>query len=171
MTCNVECLVCANFTDNCSSCASGFVNYYNATTQTYKCLTTCPSGTFNSTGTCAACISPCLTCQLSQSACQTCLSGFLVLNTTSMQCVSQCPSNGYAYQSECILCNSDCILCDGSGCIQCAAAFYQDQGQTLNGTIYHLCYSACPTNFPYLINTTCSKCTQNCRICNTTSCL
>ena len=100
------------------------------------------------------------------------MSNFLVLNSTnSLQCVSQCPSNAYAYQSECIMCNSDCILCDGNGCTQCAAAFYHDSGQNINGTLYYLCYAACPTTLPHLINTTCSKCASNCRICNTTDCI
>jgi proprotein convertase subtilisin/kexin type 5 len=176
--CSPECSSCTVLPANCSSCTIPYLLYRNTTTLLDRCLTVCPSSTYNLSGECQSCVSPCLTCAVSPSSCLTCQSPFYLLNDssttstiTSIQCVSSCPSNAYAYQSSCIYCNADCATCDSTGCLRCAPGYYSSPGTLLGNLSYHVCYRSCPSSLPFLSNSTCLPCSANCLQCNATNCL
>jgi len=135
------------------------------------CITKCPDMSFVSGTVCTSCISPCLNCVNTSTTCLSCQSGFNSLTLTTLQCVTQCPSNSYLYQSTCILCASSCSQCNSNGCLQCSPQYYSSPGKIINGVTYYECYSSCPQTLPFLINSTCQKCSLNCLQCDTIQCL
>lgn len=54
--CNTSCLACSYYATNCTACSSQFILFNG------RCLTACPSGYFNDSGTCLPCSPQCKTC-------------------------------------------------------------------------------------------------------------
>lgn len=171
VACNIECKACTNIQNNCTSCNQNYVYYKNTASNINQCLASCITGTFVLNGVCTSCSSPCSTCVNSSTLCLTCLPDFYSLVNNGLSCVSSCPSNSYIYNNKCIYCDSVCSLCDANGCLACSPLYYKNQGTVIGGNTYYECYTACPSNIPYLINNTCYECPANCQICTATSCL
>lgn len=170
--CQSPCSTCISFVSNCSSCIATYYLYFNITLNSTQCVKTCPERTYTGSVQCLACNSPCMTCANSSTSCIVCLSTFntLVINNT-LSCVTACPTNSYTYQSICKMCPSSCSLCDPIGCTACDTQYYSDSGQIIGNITYYECYLTCPSNLPYLINSTCSACAANCTQCDSTRCL
>lgn len=102
--CVTPCSTCTSSTQ-CTACVSGYYFYNNT------CSLTCPSGTTipnNSTNTCDACSSQCLTCSGTINTCVTCSgSAANYLGT----CVSVCPGTLVIYNGNCSSCSTACGTC------------------------------------------------------------
>lgn len=171
VSCSPECKACTNLIDNCTSCSQGYLFYKNNSDNINQCLLACLPATYALSATCQTCQSPCLTCVNTSTSCLSCLGLFYSLVNNGLSCVSVCPSNSYVYNSNCVYCSNDCSLCDANGCLACSAAYYSDQGASINNKTYYNCYSACPPTLPFLFNNTCHPCAANCQICSNNSCL
>lgn len=120
VACQLGCSQCADQTGDCISCASGFTQdssdatKCDATPQTSSDGTTCPDGSFSSSGTCTPCSTECKTCNGGTSNnCIVCGSGKvslngscvttdgngvcegsnLIANNNKNECDSECPRN------------------------------------------------------------------------------
>lgn len=119
-----------------------------------SCVSTCSNTTFNSSGICVPCQSPCLTC-LDSKNCSSCQSP-LYLNGNA--CVISCPIGTYNLTFSCITCPSTCTNCFAGAstilCKSCSAGFFLE-----NGT----CNSNCSiTNFKNLVEFRCDPCNSPC---------
>ena len=110
-TCTLPCKNCNTATPSvCTSCYSntslnqigGYI-YLNGS----LCSSFCSSGSYldNSTQTCLACVSSCLTCS-AYSTCLTCNSSFLF----NSSCLATCPFSFYGFNFKCLSCPTS-IFC------------------------------------------------------------
>lgn len=102
--CSNNCTTCSGLSNNCTSCNSS-LGYYNGT-----CLSTCPSGMYNSANVCTNCVSPCFTCS-SATICISC-SGTFFTNQTCVN-ASLCPTGTFANSTSfsCDPCTNNCTTC------------------------------------------------------------
>lgn len=130
-TCNMDCIVkgcsvCPSLiSQDCTTCATGFVRFVDPSTNLGRCSQTCPAGTVNTAGTtCVACrttITNCNTCRLVSTTtfCDTCLAGYFL--------------NG----NVCDLCSTaiaNCATCDtAKHCLQCNQGYNNINGACDNG--------------------------------------
>lgn len=97
--CDSSCLTCqASGSSSCLSCILNKVLHMN------QCLDSCPSGFFNSGGTCMNCGAGCLSCS-SSSICTQCSSTTFLIPGG---CVSSCPVTNSPNNSLRICCHTEC---------------------------------------------------------------
>lgn len=114
INCSIYCKQCSSEL-NCAACISGayLMPRNSPNNGSYQCVTICPVGYYQISGSCNICTSPCATCQLTDSgiSCLKCLAGFLQMGTL---CVNSCPNGYYSSNGSCILCSTICASCSGS---------------------------------------------------------
>ena len=81
--CNTPCKTCTEHPSKCTTCQSCCGNLFN-----YKCLDTCPVGTYAINGTCQYCAFNCKSCLGSNTTCTACPSGKILFNG---HCYDKCP--------------------------------------------------------------------------------
>lgn len=125
----------------------------------------CPTGTVPISYLCQPCQYPCLTCDVVQSNCTSCITGYLL----EYQCPNSCPLGTFinATAVTCDLCLAPCATCQGdnSYCLSCTQGFlYGSQ-----------CVNECPSGTA-TAGRTCLPCVSPCLTCaaistNCTGCL
>ncbi|EAR95046.2 TNFR/NGFR cysteine-rich region family protein (macronuclear) [Tetrahymena thermophila SB210] len=171
--CHTTCATCSGpLINNCLTCSGSL--QLNQTTHT--CTSSCPSGTYSSSGSCSSCNPNCFTCYGSQS--NNCLSctGTLYFDSSSNSCTNNCPIKTFADISNntCSVCDSSCTKCSGpnqNNCSFCQGSLYLNQA---NNT----CISVCPigtySNISVTLGNICSACHSSCTSCsgpNSNNCL
>ena len=122
--CSANCATCLVLPSNCSMCMPGF----KFSDGTLNCVTGCPTGTYNSSGSCLPCNESCYGCSGPASTqCTSCngTQGYVAATNT---CVATCPSSSYFSNNTCIPCATKCNTCaaSDSNCTSCSApALYQ----------------------------------------------
>lgn len=127
--CYSTCKTCSTIYTNCTSCYSNTTVPY---LYNFNCISICPNGFYadNSSLSCVKCTSPCEYCSNSSVySCQTCISGYYLLNNT---CFATCPSNYYNSSGSCLVCVSPCFTCTTElSCLSCTNNTYLYQNQCL----------------------------------------
>jgi proprotein convertase subtilisin/kexin type 5 len=162
---NGQCLTCPSPCSQCSLnngqilCATCMSGYYLLNG---KCLTTCPSGYYQSalTLSCVICMSNCLTCSNS-TGCLTCANSIY----TAPSCSGNCSTGLYwsSTSNSCVSCYTTCATCYGGSSSQCNTC------RNISGVAYYLygsqCLTVCPTGY-YASGLVCYQCTvANCQTC------
>lgn len=120
LACDSSCTSCLGDSKFCLTCANGLLASGG------KCIATCPTATFTSSGTCTACHSDCATCSgPSFTQCSSCSSARPVL--TGGRCLATCAANQFfdRTSSSCLSCDPSCSSCSASGsssCLACSSA-------------------------------------------------
>lgn len=129
-----------------------------------SCVSSCPSGFFQNSTICYACVSPCLTCT-SATLCLSCIIDYYNNNFTCVN-ASSCPSGTFpnATAHNCDYCSNNCTTCSmiSSNCTSCSSPLflYNDS-----------CVSSCPTGM-FQNGTLCQTCVSPCLTCTSaTVCL
>lgn len=144
--CNLPCKTCTEHPSKCTACSSCCGNLFN-----FKCLESCPVGTYAINGSCQYCAYNCKTCIGADTTCTSCASGKILYNGA---CYDKCPylmiggictfncANGLykTVMNQCEACDSRCATCVShpSNCTTCKPQYgYASKG---------LCVAVCPTN-------------------------
>ena len=172
LTYNVSCTALPSY--NCKECYSNGSCISCYTTEGMnllgsRCVTNCTTESqyfsFNSSGTCLNCVSPCLTC-FNSTHCRTCISGYYLKQDST--CSTTCATSaGYFIStvnsiSYCLACyDSQCLVCTSSAtnaCTSCLTGFLQ-QG---------ICVSGCTLANTYQSSAgSCLTCDAACNGCST----
>lgn len=118
--CDSSCSSCVGDSKFCLTCSNSLLASGG------KCIASCPSTTFTSSGTCTTCHSDCATCSgPSFNQCSSCPSSRPVL--TGGRCLATCAQNQYfdRTSSSCLSCDPSCSSCSASGpssCLACSSA-------------------------------------------------
>jgi len=145
--CGGSCTTCNQTATNCLSCPSNLV------LSASKCISSCPDGTYNASGTCSSCSSICTTCT-SSTVCASCSNPYFYTNNT---CSLTCPSYAYPDSSSHV-----CTNCSG-GCLTCSLNAYNCTSCSSSSVLFNnTCSNSCPSNYFNVSGScqTCSSCTQ-----------
>ncbi|KAJ7778743.1 insulin-like growth factor binding protein [Mycena maculata] len=118
--CDSSCSTCSGSATTCLTCPS------NQLALDGKCLTSCPSNAFSSSGACVPCHPDCATCTGSTfTQCASCPSDRPVLS--SGRCLPTCSQSQFfdASAGACQACDASCSSCSASGpsnCLACSNA-------------------------------------------------
>jgi hypothetical protein len=167
VACNEPCATCTEHPSKCTTCTSCCGNLFN-----FKCLTSCPTGTYAVNGTCQYCAYNCATCLGSNTTCTSCPDSKILY---SGACYDKCPylmiggictfncANGLykTAMNQCEQCDVTCATCVGNpkNCSTCATSY----GYSMNG----VCMTACPVNY-LAIDGQCKPCAPECKGCTVT---
>ena len=162
--CNSPCKTCTEHPSKCTSCLSCCGNLFN-----FKCLTSCPVGTYSINGTCQYCAYNCKTCLGSNTTCTSCPEGKILYNGACYDkcpyvmiggiCTFNCAKGLYkTAMNQCEKCDSRCATCEGvpSNCTTCKPEY----GYALEG----VCQKKCPSNY-LSIDGECKPCNPECKGC------
>lgn len=149
-TCPTGCTGCVS-DSNCTSCDSTIYVFYN-----FKCLVSCPGGTYRVGVTCQNCSSTCLGCSGTDSTCTSCLAPLVLYNSV---CQAGCPEKYYNSSGVCTNCLTQCLTCSASStCDSCPSGTYLTNG---------LCQTGCPAGTYQDTSTNqCTVCSSNCSSCS-----
>ncbi|CAG9320600.1 unnamed protein product [Blepharisma stoltei] len=202
--CIAPCSSCLNSATSCTACEDSTHMTFDSNAGTCTCTDTntsfdttallcaCNTGFYlNDQDTCAACISPCSSCN-SATACKGCIDGYYLDSTTCKACTNQCDNcssaqicsscvinadldsstkkcickSGYAPDNgACSLCPASCVTCDSlTNCLTCK----NNAAKGSNGI--------CSCNSGFSLNTnndcvaTCNDLCTSCSISNGQNC-
>lgn len=184
-----SCLECANtapyFVLGSSVCYENCPNGYFKVEGQFRCVTSCPSKTFQSAdGSCNQCNNICAECEVSDSNCTQCDSGSLLHDST---CKTACPTGTYEVSGTCLNCASNCDFCSGGLASQCSACnpnypyvVWDTQvcvnecpaGYKTRPDLFQ-CVDSCPSVGYHDVNDRCIECNEVCNTCfgpNSTQC-
>jgi len=116
--CDSSCSTCSGSATHCLTCQN------NQLASAGSCVSSCPDGTFSSSGSCLTCHSDCASCSGgSFNQCSTCPPDRPVLSNG--RCLPTCSQSQYFDKttSSCQSCDSSCSSCSGSGSGSCLACF------------------------------------------------
>ncbi|KZT59716.1 growth factor receptor domain-containing protein [Calocera cornea HHB12733] len=114
--CDSTCSTCAGASTFCLQCSQASQFALNG-----ACTSTCPPGTFSSSGACLPCHSDCATCSGSSfSQCSSCSASRPVMSGQG-RCLPTCGQAQYydSSTSSCQSCDSSCSSCSGPGGTSC----------------------------------------------------
>ena len=114
--CDSSCGTCAGSSTFCLTCAN------NQLASNGKCVASCPTGSFSSSGQCVTCHPDCATCTGSAfNQCSSCPSDRPVL--TNGRCLPTCSKSQFfdKTSSSCQSCDASCSSCSGAGPSNCLA--------------------------------------------------
>ena len=121
LACNSPCSTCFGSSTFCLTCSN------NQLASNGKCVSTCPSGTFSSSGICLPCHPDCASCSAggSFSQCTSCPSSRPVLSNG--RCLPTCAKNQFfdGTSGTCQNCDNTCSSCSAGGpsnCLACASS-------------------------------------------------
>ena len=120
IACSSSCGTCVGSANFCLTCTSPLLAFSG------QCVSSCPSGTFNSSGACLQCHPDCASCTgPSFNQCSTCSPKRPVLK--SGRCLSTCSKSQFfdLTSSTCQDCDSSCSSCSDSGpnhCLACSSS-------------------------------------------------
>ena len=167
VTCNEPCATCTEHPSKCTSCTSCCGNLFN-----FRCLTSCPVGTYAINGTCQYCAYSCKTCLGANTTCTSCPDGKILYNGACYDkcpfvmiggiCTFNCAKGLYKTPiNECKACDVTCATCEGNpkNCTTCAGSY----GYALNG----VCQTKCPIDY-LAIEGQCKPCSPECKGCTGT---
>lgn len=174
VSCIQNCLRCTSIV--CQVCRPGFVLSGNV------CVPSCGAGFFLLNNVCNPCISPCLTCSVSGTNCNSCVAGFnLIGNTCQRSCQTNavwspalnacvCIDGFFNFQNTCLRCLPVCVTCTTLvNCVRCQngqppVAGICNPNTCLGGAILTNGVCVCPPRFFYS-GTGCVECIQFCLTC------
>ena len=120
IACSSACSTCVGSADYCLACADEQLALSG------QCVSSCPNGTFSSSGACRQCHPDCATCTGSSfNQCSTCSPNRPVL--TSGRCLPMCSKSQFfdPTSSTCQDCDLSCSSCSDSGpnhCLACSSS-------------------------------------------------
>ena len=120
----------------------------------------CKSGYFKSNKKCQVCFPECLECA-SYGPCLSCKSTFSQITTLGCECLDGYGGpNSLLSEDSCVKCHDDCLKCNELGnCISC-----KDENKIPSDI-------GCKCKDGYYLDVNCTRCTKNCKECNSTDCL
>lgn len=160
ISCDSNCQTCGTPITNCTTCYPETITN-SQFLQNNVCVSICATGNYSdsASGTCKACVSPCLTCT-SSTVCLSCVTTVAnkYFNSQTSTCVSVCPTGYYGSVDVCVPCSSLCLTCSGTStyCESCNTTLYVLHNNT--------CISTCPTGY-FNSSGTCFTCDVSCLTC------
>jgi hypothetical protein len=118
--CSSQCGTCAGAADFCLTCNGGQLASGG------KCVSSCPSNSITTSGTCTPCHPDCATCSgTSFNQCSSCSSNRPVLSNG--RCLPTCSKTQFfdSASGSCQSCDSSCSSCSGAGpsnCLACSSS-------------------------------------------------
>lgn len=183
--CAKNCEFCDMTADVCSQCGPNYVFSYSSRscekvenlianckyyTDRTRCKT-CNDGFVFYGGTCTACITNCLVCNLSPTKCDTCKSGFShassSLQTCTVSCnLPNCHQCADGSTTTCKLCNSGFRVGGSGQCEKCSVENCNKCDSSISSCDYSgLTVNNCANGYFYL-NNSCAKCGSGCLTCD-----
>lgn len=172
--CDISCKEClGGLHSQCTECPSENNYKYDIVGANFRCVSSCPTGTYTDIDTCKTCQSPCASCiGAAVSDCTSCQPNLKrSAPGSTFSCLVACPDNRYDDNGTCMLCDSSCQKCSeafNNNCIECPIGKFK--GNT--GSPFS-CVDYCPGN-NYLDIDTCKPCDSTCGSCQgpaTTQCI
>jgi hypothetical protein len=176
--CNVKCISCEGYNNNCSACTvfpnANYAFLYTYVTYNATCMTTCPAsaspltqkGYYGSIGS--------MTCYACPGGCSNCNIDYTVSQYTYLQSIV-CGSDFYCSKGiQCTSCLSGYSLVGGSCVGQTTCRLYSYYVQGNSSSTWSPSNCRCLDGYYFSSDTTCSLCDMGCLTCSgplSTNCL
>lgn len=115
--CLVSCKTCSGTFNNCTSCDTANSQY--RLFYANSCIGSCPTSTYENSGTCTNCPTGCSACS-SATSCSSCNTTYYLYNSG---CLTSCPSGTFISGTVCSNCTSPCTTCSNlaTNCTSCTS--------------------------------------------------